>query len=241
MSYSPALNRQAIAAAVIGGPAAAALGAVLHAAVGQRAVVDVLHGLVDDLLRHGNAGVAAAAQPLHLRDRGRAFVETVAVLGADVAPAAGRRLGLAGELHGPGQHVDQLCAAVLVFLLAQHLREEQHREAVAIGVAVVAHGIADQAVRPALSDQIIDRPADVVGVLALRRRRAFAEHREPGERRHRGRIAALRRPVAQLVLLIRQPVESLAHDLSCPRVRDRRLRRLDRLRDHCREQNRQQE
>ena len=48
-------------------------------------------------LGHGDAGVAAAAQPLHLGDRGRAFVEVVAVLGADVAPAAGLGLRLAGE------------------------------------------------------------------------------------------------------------------------------------------------
>ena len=53
---------------------------------------------VDDFLGHGDARVAAAAQALHLRDRGRAFVEpAAAILGADVAPAAGRRLGLAGE------------------------------------------------------------------------------------------------------------------------------------------------
>ena len=74
-------------------PAAAPLGTVLHAAVGQRAFADVVDGLVDDFLGHGNAGVAAAAQPLHLGDGGRAFVEIVAVLGADVAPAAGRRSG----------------------------------------------------------------------------------------------------------------------------------------------------
>ena len=76
-----------------GRAAAAALGIVLHAAVGAGAFLDVVDGLVDDFLGHGNAGVAAAAQPLHLGDRGRAFVEAAAVLGADVAPAAAGRSG----------------------------------------------------------------------------------------------------------------------------------------------------
>ena len=93
--------------------------------------------------------VAAAAEALHLRDRGRAFVEIVAVLGADVAPAAAGRLGLAAEVAGLFERVDQLLAALLVFLFAQHLREEEHREAVAVGVAVVGLRIADQAVRRA--------------------------------------------------------------------------------------------
>ena len=76
--------------------------------------------------------------------------------------------------HGPRQHVDQLRAAVFVLLVAQHLRQEQHREAVAVGVAVVAQRIADEPVRPALADEVIDRAADVLGILALRGRRAFA-------------------------------------------------------------------
>ena len=85
-----------------GGPTAAAFGAVLDAAFGQRAILNVLHGFVDDFLRHGDAGVAAAAEALHLRDRGGAFVEAAAVFRADVAPAAGLRLSLAGELRRRG-------------------------------------------------------------------------------------------------------------------------------------------
>ena len=68
------------------------------------------------------AGVAAAAQPLHLRDRRRAFVETAAVLRAHVSPAAGRGLSAARELDRLGQHFNEPLATMLVFFLAQHLR-----------------------------------------------------------------------------------------------------------------------
>ena len=190
----------------------------MHAALGQRAILDVLHRLVDDLLGHGDAGVAAAAQSLNLRDRGRAFVEAAAVLGADVSPAAGLRLGLAGELHGPREHVDQLRAAVLILLVAEHLRKKQHRETVAVRVAVVAHRIADQPVRPALANEVIDRAANVFGILALRGRRAFAQHGDAGERGHRRRISALRRPVPELVLVVGQPIEPLADHLADARI-----------------------
>ena len=202
-----------------GRPAAAALGTVLYAAVGHGAFADVVDGFVDDFFRHGNAGVAAAAQALHLRDGGRAFVKIAAVLGADIAPAAGRGLGLAGELDGLGQHVDQFLAAVCVFFLAQHLREEQHRIAVAVGVAVVARGIADQAVRAAAGEQIIDRQADVLGVLALRGGRAFGQQGHAGQRRHRRGIAAVvGGPVPQPRLRAGHPVEPVGHDLGRARI-----------------------
>jgi hypothetical protein len=95
--------------------------AAAEIAVGQRAAVNVGDRLVDDLPRHRDAGVAAAAEPLHLRDRGGALVEVVAVLGAHVAPAAVLRLGPARELDGPGEHGDELLAASLVLLLAEQL------------------------------------------------------------------------------------------------------------------------
>ena len=180
--------------------------------------LDVVHGLVDDLLGHGDAGVAAAAQALHLRDRGRAFVEAVAVLGADVAPAAGRRLGLAGELHGPREHVDQFRAAVGVFFLAEHLREEEHREAVAVGVAVVARRIADQAVGAAVADEVVDRLADVRGVLALRGGRAFAEQGECRPARSSPSDSGLGRSSVRACAVVGQPVESLADDFLRPRI-----------------------
>ena len=126
--------------------AAAVARAVGDAAVGILAVVDVFLGVVDDFAGHDDAGVAAAAEALHLRDRGGAFVEVVAVLGADVAPAAAGRLGLAAEVAGLLELLDELLAALFVLFLAQHLREEEHREAVAVGVAVVGLRIADQAV-----------------------------------------------------------------------------------------------
>ena len=198
-----------MAAAVIAGRGPPPFGTVLYAAVGQRAFVDVFDGFVDDFLGHGDAGVAAAAQALHLGDGGRAFVETAAVLGADVAPAAVVGLGLAGELHGLGEHFNQFLAPGFVFFFAQHLREKQHRVAVAVGVAIVARRVADQAVRATVAAEIIDRPANVRGVLALRGGRAFLQQRHAGQGRHRGGIhAVVGGPVPESRLRIGKPFQA---------------------------------
>src|SRR6185503_17575609 len=96
-------------------------GTVLDATFGQRAILDVLHSLVDDFLGHGDAGVAATAETLDLSDRGGAFIEAAAVFGAHVAPAAGLGLSLAGEYDGAREDVDELGAAIFVFFVAQNL------------------------------------------------------------------------------------------------------------------------
>ena len=67
--------------------------------------------------------------------------------------------------------------------------------------------------------------------------RAFAEHGHAGQRGHRRRIAALGRPVAELVLLVGQPVESFARrpsasaDCRSTRAPTRRGNRHRRLRN----------
>ena len=73
--------------------------------------------------RHHDARVTTAPQSLHLRDRGRPFVEVRLVLRAYIAPAAGRCLRLAAEIDRLGQRVDQFGAHVLVLLLLRR-REE---------------------------------------------------------------------------------------------------------------------
>jgi len=129
----------------------------------------------------------AAAQGLNLGDGGRAFVEAAAVLRAAVTPTAAGRLGLGCERNPAAKHVDQPVAALGVLLFAQHLRKKQHGEAVAVGVAIVAGGrLSDQAVGAAAGDEIVNRAADVGGVFALHRGRAFAQQRNarhPGHRR----------------------------------------------------------
>ena len=116
------------------------------------------------------------------------------------------------KLHRPGQHVDKFLAPLDVFLLAEHLGEEEHGEAVAVGVAVVVVG---SPIRPLLRlrlDEVIDRLADVGGVLALRGGRAFAEQGDAGQGGHRRGIAAVGGgPVAQPRLVRGQPIEPARH------------------------------
>src|SRR5262249_36323608 len=141
----------------------------------------VFNGFVDDFLGNGYTGVAATAKPLHLSDCRRTLVESVTVLGAHVAPAAGVGLGLARELHGFFQDLNQSLPAVHVFLFAEYLRKEEHRIAVPVGIAVVALGVANQAIGPAparrrrIAGQVIDRQTDLGGVFALGRGRAFGQ------------------------------------------------------------------
>ena len=57
-------------------------------------------------------------------------------------------------------------------------------------------------------------------VLALSGGRAFAEHRHAGKRGHGRGIAALGRPVAELVLVVGEIVEAFADDLARARIVD---------------------
>ena len=196
-----------------GRAASAPLGTVLHAAVWHRALMDVGDRLVDDLPRHGDARVAAAAQSLHLRDRGRSLVEVVAILRAHVAPAPVRRLRAARKFHRLVEHPHELLAAAFVLLLPEHLGEEEHREAVTIGVAVIPFRVADQSVGPGAADEIIDGLSDRLGILSLRGGRALHQDRRTSQRRHGRRVAAfVRRPTAPPRLLPHQPVEPLRDD-----------------------------
>jgi len=174
--------------------------------------VDVGDRLVDDLPRHRHPRIAAPSETLHLRDRSRALVEIVAVLRAHISPATVDRLGPPGKLHRLGEHLHELLPAALVLLLPEHLRQEEHREAVAVGVAVVGLGVADQAVDPRPADQVIDRLTDRLGIAALRGGRALHQHRRTRQRRHGGRITAfVGRPAAPPRLPTHEPVETLGH------------------------------
>src|SRR4051794_36908189 len=98
----------------------------------------------------------------------------------------------------------------------------------AVGVTVVADGVADKAVWTALVDQIVDGAPNVVGVFALGRRRAFAEHGHPSERRHGSGVTALGGPVAEFVLVVSEVVETLADDFACASIIDRGTGRCSR-------------
>src|SRR5258705_3919224 len=84
----------------------------------------------------------------------------------------------------------------------------------AVGVTVVADGVADEAVWTALVDQIVDGAPNVVGVFALGRGRSFAEHGHTSERRHGGGVAALGGPVTELVLVVGGIIQTFADDFS---------------------------
>src|SRR5258707_631516 len=90
----------------------------------------------------------------------------------------------------------------------------------AVGVTVVADGVADKAVWTAFVHQTVDGAPNVVGVFALGRRRAFAEHGHPSERRHSSRVTALSGPVAELVLVVSEVVETFADDFTGARIID---------------------
>src|SRR5258707_687824 len=90
----------------------------------------------------------------------------------------------------------------------------------AVGVPVVADGVADKAVRTALGDQIVDGAPYVIGVFSLSSCRPFAEHGHAGERRHSSGVTALSGPVAELVLVVSEVVETFADDFTCARIID---------------------
>ncbi len=183
--------------------------AIGHAAVRSGAGANIFHGLFNDLFGHGNSGVAAAPQSLDLGDRGRAFIEVAAVFRADIAPAAGRGLGLAGELDGIVQDVNQFLAAIGVLFFAQHLGKEEHRETVSVGVAGIL-ARADQAGGlVGMADQVVHGALDIGGVLALRGGRTLAQQGRGRKRRDGGRVAALgSRPMAQPRLPPGEPIQA---------------------------------
>src|SRR5262249_3652115 len=141
-------------------------------AVGGR-VLEVVLGLLDDVLRDRDAGVAAGAQGLDLGDRHRPLVLVGAVGLGGVEPAALRGLGVADVLDGPREDVLEAVAALLVLLVAVNGGEEQRGEAVAVHVAAGLGrvvGVADQAVAVALLaavHQPLGHFADLLAVLAL--------------------------------------------------------------------------
>src|SRR5262249_40811195 len=122
---------------------AAAGDGIGHAALGTRAVLKVLHSLVDDLLGDDDARVAAGTERLYLGDGDGALVKAAAVGAGHVAPAAPRRLGLAREVDGAGQDILQVAAALSVLLFAE---DECQKEQ---GVAMVMHVAAAHAVERA--------------------------------------------------------------------------------------------
>src|SRR5262249_53122946 len=122
-------------------PHAAPAEAIYHAAVWRRRVFQVLVGLLDHLLVHRDAGVAAGPQRLHLRDGDRAFVLVVAVHLGGVEPPPLCGLGRADVLGGAGEDVLQLLPALTVILLAVDRSEKERGEAVAVHVAPGLGGV----------------------------------------------------------------------------------------------------
>src|SRR5438128_5798157 len=155
------------------GPAAGLRQAINHAAVVRGGVFQVLDRLVDRALGHGYAGVLGGAERLHLRHRDRALVGVMAVGGRGVIPTAPGGLSLADKTDRPCQHILELAAAVVVFLLAVALGQEERAEAVAIHVATGLGGdvgIGQQTVALATIHEPVGCPAYVIGVFALAER-----------------------------------------------------------------------
>jgi len=132
------------------------------------AIVDIFLCAFNDLCSDRNTGVAAPAESLDLGDGGRAFIVVIAIFSADIAPASRGRLSFTAEVDCFLEDADDFFAAIFEALFAQKLREEQHREAMAIGIANVGVGITDQAIVARFGDQKIGCPRDVhrVGSLA---------------------------------------------------------------------------
>ncbi len=171
--------------------------------------MDVSYRPVDDLLGHFDPRVAAAPQPLDLSDGCGAFIKAAAVLGAQIAPSPRLRLSSSGKLHRPRQDIDQLFPTCFVLLLSQHLGEEQHGEAVAVGIPIIAAGVADQSVRVAATDQILDRQPNVFGILALRGGGTLAQEGIACQGGHGGGITAvIGGPMPDPRLAASQPVQS---------------------------------
>jgi hypothetical protein len=110
------------------------------------------------------------------------------------------------ELDGPIEHFDQFLATLFVFFFAEHLRQEEHRKAVAIRVLMVGVRVADESVLARLGHQVVDRLANVLGVRTLRRRGTRAGERRTGERGHGGRVVGSG-PVTELRLRTGDPLQ----------------------------------
>ena len=201
-----------------GRPRAAAIGgAIRDAAVRILAGVDVLFRTLDDFGRHGMPALRQPRRPCTCVIVVDPSSKLLPSLRAHVAPAAGLRLGLAAELDRLRQRADQFLPAFRVFFLAQHLRQEQHRKAVAVGVAIVGRRIADQAIGASSWTSGSPRPAECGGVGALRGGRTGADQHRAGQRGH-GRGISIAAPVAERRLAARNPLQPLRNRLLPPWV-----------------------
>ncbi len=71
---------------------------------------------------------------------------------------------------------------------AEDLGQEQHREAVTVGVARIALRISDQSVLAALTDDEVSGTRNLAGIGPLCGGGTVADHRCTGQGRHRCRI-----------------------------------------------------
>jgi hypothetical protein len=97
------------------------LARVADASVWVLTGVDVPLGRFDDFTWDGDPCVATASQPLDLRDGRRAFVVVLAILGADVAPAAGWSLRFTTECDRTIERFDQIVSPILQPFFPEHL------------------------------------------------------------------------------------------------------------------------
>ena len=105
------------------------------------------------MARNTAPAIAAAAESLLARDPEAVmlvqYIRTAQQLGFTLAEI-GDRADLVEQLvesgaMAPGEDAHQFLPAAFVFLFAEQLRQKEHREAVAVGIAVVSLGIADEA------------------------------------------------------------------------------------------------
>ena len=194
--------------------------AVADPAIGILAFVNVFLGTFDHFDADGDSRVAAASQSLDLSDRRRAFVKVVSVSRRNVSPTSGGRLGISTEFDGLGQHFDQFFTAIDQTFFAQDLRQEQHRETVAVGVPRIGLWITDQPIIAALADQKICRSGDLPCVRSLCRRAAAADQCRAGQCGKRGRID-LSVPLAARRLRPTEPIQSFADRVVPARIASR--------------------
>ncbi len=162
--------------------------AVADAAIGVLAPIDVILGLLDHLAANRDACVAATAKTLDLGDCGAAFVEVVAFFGGHIAPATGRCLGVAAELNGSRQNIDQFFPPIEQAFFAENLGQEQHRKAVPVGVPGIGLRVADQAIAARLADDEVSRSGNLTSVRSLGRCAAAGDHGRSRQRCHRSGI-----------------------------------------------------
>src|SRR5262245_25420962 len=197
---------------------------VADAAVGVRALLQVLHRLVGHRLWDRDARVPGRPQALELRDRHRTLVPVPVLRSGHVSPPAHRCLGLAGELDRLDQDPLQLRAPLCVVLLAVHAGEEEQGVAVPVHV-VVGLGrvvrVAQEAVRLRAPHEPLDRLLDARAVAAFAEGAPFQEEAHAGQGGHAGRVLpTVGRPVTiPFVLVAGQPVEPATDALLHVRAR----------------------